>query len=112
MISKSVLARLGVAYEQCHERLVTDSYKKVHPPVGKIDLRWHETNKAKSFLETFFVVESMNPSVVLGGRAILDANQGKEHEIHTLGLKRQTAGMDSNSIANRDIARSLETESP
>ena len=89
-----MLDRLDIAYQKCHEKLATDSYKTVHPSIGKLDLRWHQGDKAKSFRETFFVVESLSPSVMLGARAIQKASIYKEKEIRPLGLKKQTTGMD------------------
>ena len=104
-----MLDQLGISYGECHETLATDSDKKAHTILGKIDLRWHVSGKAKSFPETFFVVESMNPSVILGSRAISVLNQREEHEIHVLGLEKQSAGTNPQSCANSDIVRSLRT---
>ena len=108
IICKSVLGRLEISYEACDERLMTDSYETTHTSIGRLDLRWHESDKAKSFLETFFVVESRNPSVILGAKAISEANQGKEYDTYTLGLEKQTAGINPYSFANVDIVRSLQ----
>ena len=110
IISRSLLDRLGVTYRSCHEELIQDSKKRFHSPIGRLELRWHQRDKAKSFLETFFVVESVDSFVILGASAISKAKQCMACDIHTLGLKKQTAGMTSDSSMDDDDALNLETE--
>ncbi|KAL8696339.1 MAG: hypothetical protein Q9224_002845 [Gallowayella concinna] len=96
IISEGMLTRLRVGYTPCQRAGATDSQNVQHFPVGKIALRWHKKEQAKSYHEIFFVVESMTPQVILGASAFENSNQSTGGNIHPIGLQHQTAGTPTN----------------
>ncbi|KAL9037228.1 MAG: hypothetical protein Q9180_003839 [Flavoplaca navasiana] len=74
IISKGMLDRLGVTYTPCQQMTVTDCKNIQHSPIGKIKLRWHKSEGAKSYSEEFFVENTKSPQVILGETAFPAGN--------------------------------------
>ena len=64
-----MLDQIGMQRTPCHESPVRDAQGVEHTPVGKVDLRWHKKELAKSHSELFFVVDKPKPIVILGATA-------------------------------------------
>ncbi|KAL8685602.1 MAG: hypothetical protein Q9218_007657 [Villophora microphyllina] len=87
--------RLGVKPTPCQKDAAKDSRKVQYIPVAKLDLRWHKTNQVKTYTETFFVVNSATPSVILGAPAFLNGNQSAGNQsasssVKPIGTEKQT----------------------
>jgi len=89
LISKALVHRLGVHYEAVPKSSVTDSTGRTHTVIGKIELRWHRRESARSHHQRFSVVDTLSTDVILGASAL---PKGKESDVHTLGLNQQTEG--------------------
>lgn len=63
----------------------------VYSPVGQVNLRWHKQEAAKSYAETFYVVDQETPLVILGSSAFENSNKSAGDNIHSIGLGPQTA---------------------
>ena len=61
--------------------------------MGKVELRWNKEDGAKSYAETFYVVDASDHFVVLGSTAFPAGSNSADSEVNTLGLNQQTAGM-------------------
>ena len=93
IISKAVVVDvLRVPYQKCQYTPVMDSRATLHSPIGRVELRWYKKDGAKSFDESFLVVDSSVPLVKLGATAYLKATAPVVPEVDTLGLQKQTAG--------------------
>ena len=108
MISKPIFDRLRINYIPCEPAQVKDAKGTNHLIIGRVDLRWRKKDKHKSFSETFYIVESEVPYLVLRERAFAQGIQSSELELHKLGLNRQTAGIDRISFTNIEILHDLE----
>ncbi|KAL9618746.1 MAG: hypothetical protein Q9204_008364, partial [Flavoplaca sp. TL-2023a] len=93
IISKGMLDRLGVPCTPCQQQTVTDSRNVQHSPVGKVTLRWHKTDGAKSYSDVFFVVDRQSRQVILGKTAFPAGNckQSSGSNIYPIGLCPQNA---------------------
>ncbi|KAL8889194.1 MAG: hypothetical protein Q9215_003493 [Flavoplaca cf. flavocitrina] len=93
IISKGMLDRLGVVCTPCQQQTVTDSRNVQHSPVGKVTLRWHKTDGAKSYSDVFFVVDRQSRQVILGNTAFPAGNckQPSGSNIYPIGVHPQTA---------------------
>lgn len=89
LISKSLVHRLGARYEAVPKLSVTDSTGRTHAVIGKVELRWHRRESSRSHLQIFSVVNALSTHVILGASAL---PKGKESDVHTLGLNKQTEG--------------------
>ncbi|KAL8701399.1 MAG: hypothetical protein Q9224_000519 [Gallowayella concinna] len=58
IISTRVLLQMAVSYMTCHKLELKDATGETHRPIGKVPLRWRKVEGAKSFRETFMVVDS------------------------------------------------------
>lgn len=87
-----MLDRLRVTYTPCQKAAVTDDRNIQYSPIGEVTLRWHKKQGAKSYSETFFVVDAQTALVILGQTAFPNISQSSGDNIHTLGLKSETAG--------------------
>ncbi|KAL8807487.1 MAG: hypothetical protein Q9182_000652 [Xanthomendoza sp. 2 TL-2023] len=76
IISTAVLLQMKVSYMTCHKLELKDANGEIHRPVGKVLLRWHEVEVAKSSSETFYVVDSNAMFVTFGSSGVfLDTNR-------------------------------------
>ena len=91
LISRAMVERLRVYYEYNPPRYgpITDSRNRTHRPVGETKLRWHRNGSPKSHPHVFRIVDGLTPDVILGATAL---PKGKENDVSTLGLSRQTDG--------------------
>ena len=89
-----MLDRLGVTYTPCQQKTVTDSRNIQHSPIGKVKLRWHKSEGAKSYSEEFFVEDTKVPQVILGETAFPAGNskQPSGSNLYPIGLHPQDAG--------------------
>lgn len=95
IISKATLDKLAVEYDPCNREPDRGSENKLYSTIGKVVLRWHKKDAVKSYSETFYVANTATPAAILGASA---DSSSKELEIHTLGLKKQTAGIVNLSL--------------
>ncbi|KAL8768484.1 MAG: hypothetical protein Q9209_005275 [Squamulea sp. 1 TL-2023] len=96
-----MLHRLGETYTPCKKETVKDSRNVQHSPVGKVVLRWHKNEQGKSHGETFFVVNSPTPIVILGATAFGDITQSFGGNLYPLGVHPQTAA-DMSSVTEEE----------
>ena len=89
LISKTLVDRLRVRYEENERPPVEDQQRRVHHPLGYVELNLHRSDVPKSQPETFLVVDSV-ATVVLRAAAV---PREKESSVLTLGLEPQTEGM-------------------
>ncbi|KAL8993253.1 MAG: hypothetical protein Q9169_006479 [Polycauliona sp. 2 TL-2023] len=77
IVQKSVLMDWDVQYESCEEPRFTDKKGRSHTPIGRVDLQWHKAGFLTENKETFYVVDSENPTVELkhGGDQTTDSGQ-------------------------------------
>ncbi|KAL8657647.1 MAG: hypothetical protein Q9226_001709 [Calogaya cf. arnoldii] len=54
IISTGMLDGLGATYTTCKQNTVKDSRNIQYSPVGKVTLRWHKNDQAKSYSELFY----------------------------------------------------------
>ncbi|KAL8993951.1 MAG: hypothetical protein Q9169_005957 [Polycauliona sp. 2 TL-2023] len=85
-----MLDQLGVTYTTSQQESVKDSKNNQYFPVGQVTLRWQKKEQAKSYSETFSVVTSQAPLVILGAPAFPNTNQPSGSNLDTLGVKKQT----------------------
>ncbi|KAL8749237.1 MAG: hypothetical protein Q9199_007809 [Rusavskia elegans] len=90
IISRGMLAQLGVKYTICREIAVKDAQGAEHVPMGKVDLRWQKEGLPISYKEPFRVVDKNNSFVILGASAfpntiIADEDEGSEAPSLTMG---------------------------
>ena len=71
---------------------VTDTKNVIHHPIGQVKLRWNKKGKAKSFDETFYVVDKPTPFVILGESAFPHTKELAGAPAYPVGVKAQTAG--------------------
>jgi hypothetical protein len=90
IISKATLDKLAVGFHPCSREPDTGSENKLYSTIGKVVLRWHEKDSAKSYSETFYVANIATPAAILGATANLSS---KEPTINPVGLEKQTAGI-------------------
>ncbi|KAL8723947.1 MAG: hypothetical protein Q9181_007061 [Wetmoreana brouardii] len=93
IISEGMINQLGVKYTSCQKEAVNDSRNVQHVPVGQVDLRWHKKDQGKTHSETFFVVGSTTPLVILGATAFPNSNQSAGSNIYPIGVQQQTTGL-------------------
>lgn len=89
IISKRWVDHLGVKYNPAQKTSVTDATGAAHSIIGNVDLLWHRTSLTKSNPEKFLVVDSKTQLIKMRKNAI---SKGKEKEVDTVGLKKQTEG--------------------
>ena len=92
IISLEFVHRLGLVYTTCQHDPVKGSQPKTYMPIGKVELRWHKEGEAKSYPETFYIVESTDDDVILGRASFSEEDEARRSLIHTLALAPQTAG--------------------
>ena len=98
LIAKDLVRRLQVRYEEHRQGPVEDSQKRIHNPLGCVELHLHRSDVPKSRLETFYIVDSVK-TVVLRTAAVPER---EESNVLTLGLEPQTEGMmNCNPCAKR-----------
>ena len=87
-----MLERLGIVeYPPCQKAAVTHRNVQ-HFPIGKVTLRWHKEESAKSYSETFFVVDKHTALVILGATAFPNSGQSSGGNMYPIGVAAQTAG--------------------
>ncbi|KAI4092721.1 MAG: hypothetical protein LQ339_007856 [Xanthoria mediterranea] len=88
-----MLDRIGIGstYTTCQQDPVTDSRKVQHSPIGKVILRWHKNEAAKSYSEPFYVVDSQSLLVILGETAFRNIDQSSGDFFGPTGVQPQTA---------------------
>lgn len=69
VISKATADRQGIPYTVSQREPVVDSKQTPYFPIGEVDLRWHRRNAARSYSETFYVVDTATDLVILGATA-------------------------------------------
>ena len=92
VISTGMLSRFPLQYTPCPPKPAQDSKGTNHKPIGTAELRWHRKNGAKSYSETFYVVESVTPFVILGAPSLVHGSQSTVMPIHPLGVQAPSAG--------------------
>lgn len=95
-----MLDRIGIGstYTTCQQDPVTDSRKVQHSPIGKVILRWHKNEAAKSYSEPFYVVDSQSLLVILGETAFRNIDQSSGDFFGPTGVQPQTAGKSNSSF--------------
>lgn len=89
-----MLAQLGVEkYTSCQEETVRDAKGAKHSPVGKVDLRWHKKELAKSHAELFRVVDDNTSMVILGATAFPQSTKPAGASVKPIGVTHLTAGL-------------------
>ena len=84
--------QLGLPYSPCQQDPAKDSKGRLYFPIGQVKLQWHKKDKAKSYEETFYVVDTAVWPVVLGKSALPSSNNSPSHEIHVVGINKQSIG--------------------
>ncbi|CAL8583729.1 hypothetical protein XPA_009348 [Xanthoria parietina] len=91
IISTGMLERLGIVeYPPCQKAAVTHRNVQ-HFPIGKVTLRWHKEESAKSYSEAFFVVDKHTALVILGATAFPNSGQSSGGNMYPIGVAAQTA---------------------
>lgn len=89
-VQKATLDELQL---QCDDHRQVEPYKdkkgRIHTPIGRIDLKWHKIGHLKEYTDTFYVVESGGPRVVIKKTR----ENGTDNAARPLGLGAQTPGM-------------------
>ena len=100
IISKGMLDRIGIGstYTTCQQDPVRDSRKVQHLPIGKVTLRWHKNEAAKSYSEPFYVVDSQSLLVILGETAFSNIDQSSGDFFGPTGVQPQTAGKSNSGL--------------
>ena len=95
IISEGLVERLRAEKLPCQRPPVQDSKGKKFSPIGQVNLLWHRKNVARTNPQKFFVVEMSGKDVIFGADVIPKDNAP---DIHTLGLKPQTAGKTATCV--------------
>lgn len=75
IISKATAHRQRIPYIEIQREPVEDSEQTRYLPIGKADLRWHKRDAARSYSETFYVVNTTSDLVILGATAFPEDNE-------------------------------------
>ncbi|KAI4117909.1 MAG: hypothetical protein LQ338_007480, partial [Usnochroma carphineum] len=99
IVSKGVLKQMKLKYVPGKKEPVKDSRNVIYALVGQVDLRWHKEGQAKSYAETFYVVDQQTPLVILRYSAFEKSNKSAGGTIYPVGVQQQTA--EENAILER-----------
>ena len=77
-------------YSPCQQDPATSSDGTVYSPIGQVELRWHEERTVKSFVETFFVIDTAVWRIVFG----ITALDNLSHSESPLSYVHYTLGYD------------------
>ncbi|KAI4160433.1 MAG: hypothetical protein LQ342_005757 [Letrouitia transgressa] len=89
IISRGIINRLRAPSSACAITTIKGSNKNAFTTRSVANLRWHKASSAKSYAETFYIVESNELFVVLGCTAF---PQPQGHEVSVIGLEQQKDG--------------------
>ncbi|KAL8950146.1 MAG: hypothetical protein Q9222_003800 [Ikaeria aurantiellina] len=90
IISKGMLNKLKLGCTACQKETIKDSRNNSFSLMGKVDLRWHKKDLGVSHAETFYVVATTTPLVILGATAFAGSSQSNPTNVHPVGLNKQT----------------------
>ncbi|KAL8677812.1 MAG: hypothetical protein Q9186_005792 [Xanthomendoza sp. 1 TL-2023] len=87
IVSTPVLTRLQRKFMLCQAIQIQDARGQTYVPIGKINLEWRLWDDAKSFPETFYVVESDVSMVMLGSSAFHEdfVEEEDENDFYPIG---------------------------
>lgn len=89
ILQKSILDELQVPYTKCQVEPYRDKKGRNHTPIGRVELKWHKIGFLVEHTDTFYVVESGEPPVVVKRTDKNDA----DNAARPLGLGAQNRGM-------------------
>ncbi|KAL9046681.1 MAG: hypothetical protein Q9214_000541 [Letrouitia sp. 1 TL-2023] len=91
LISMGMLQKAQVSrFTPCDQKEVRGSDGKHYKPIGKVDLLWCKKNQAKSYHETFYVIQEKTPMVIMGAPSFPQEERPVGQPISPIGLGKQT----------------------
>ncbi|KAL8781236.1 MAG: hypothetical protein Q9213_006089 [Squamulea squamosa] len=97
ILQKSVLNRLKLQYTLCDAPQIKDKKGRNHTPIGRVDLVWYKTGHHTEHEETFYVVESKSPDIVLKKTG----NNDTSTAARPLGLGAQSSEAEKQQVRNK-----------
>ncbi|KAL9612010.1 MAG: hypothetical protein Q9167_003376 [Letrouitia subvulpina] len=91
IISMGMLRKAQVSrYTTSDQKEVRGTDGKLYKIIGKVDLLWCKKNQAKSYPETFYVVENETPMVIMGAPSFSPEKRSIGQLVSPIGIGKQT----------------------